>query len=106
MKRKRRETDNEVDYQIRNSANGWVYCRDDIITPHPDIGRAAIRAVNVLGLDFGAVDVGWNEHNQEPSVYEVNTAPGLEGTTLDKYFEAILARLPQLQGGAFKRRRG
>ena len=54
-----------------------------------DVTKQALLAVDGLGLDFGAVDVGWNQHYQEATVYEVNTAPGLTGTTLDKYTNAI-----------------
>lgn len=107
QKRKRRERHNDtVDYQIRNVHNGWVFCRDDVDCP-PNVLGAALRAVDALDLDFGGVDVGWNEKKQEAVVYEVNTAPGLHGTTLDKYFEAICLRFPQVRGGHFaKRRRG
>jgi hypothetical protein len=58
-----------------------------------------------LHLDFGAVDVGWNEHHGEATIYEVNTAPGLEGTTLEKYYEGMAQILPQIRTGAYKRRR-
>jgi len=105
QKRKRQEVPNEeVDYQIRNASSGWVFCRDGVECPE-SVRSTAIRAVSVLGLDFGAVDVGYNRHNSVESVYEVNTAPGLEGTTLDLYYEAIQKRLPYLSRGAYARRR-
>lgn len=74
---------------IRNHDNGWVYCRNDI---NNDIFRdaLAILAVKALDLDFGAVDIIYNEHENQNYVLEVNTAPGLEGETLNKYIEAIL----------------
>ena len=74
---------------IRNHSNGWVYCRDNI---ESDIFRdaLAILAVEAVGLDFGAVDIIYNEHERQNYVLEVNTAPGLEGETLNKYIEAIL----------------
>ena len=57
QKRKRQEVDNEeVNYQIRNASNGWVFCRDGV-EPSPYVTDAAVRAVSALGLDFGAVDV-------------------------------------------------
>lgn len=73
---------------IRNASNGWVYARDNIECPTM-VTNAAIQAVNILGLDFGAVDIGYNQHEDKCYVFEVNTAPGLEGTTLIKYTEAI-----------------
>lgn len=86
QKRKRRESD--VNYQVRNHANGWVYCREDV-SPPAEALDIAVKAVAALGLDFGAVDVAWNEHYNKCVVFEVNTAPGLFGHTLDIYVDAI-----------------
>jgi glutathione synthase/RimK-type ligase-like ATP-grasp enzyme len=73
---------------IRNHANGYVFCRGDIEEPH-DLRGVAVSAVNALGLDFGAVDVIWNEAQDKCYVLEVNTACGLEGSTVNKYVQAI-----------------
>lgn len=86
QKRKRKGV--EVDYKIRNYKNGWVYCRDDIIEPS-DLRSISIAAVFALGLDFGAVDVIWNEKENKCYVLECNTAPGLVGTTLESYANAF-----------------
>jgi hypothetical protein len=51
-------------------------------------GRAAIEALN---LDFGAVDLGLSEY--AAVVLEVNTCPGLEAGTLERYVDAIEERL-------------
>lgn len=67
---------------VRNAANGWVFCRQGIEVPQV-CQNAAINAVQALGLDFGAVDVGFG--TQGVAVYEVNTAPGLEGQTTTNY---------------------
>jgi len=105
MKRKRKEMNNEeVNYQIRNAHAGWVFCRSGVDAPAA-VRTSSISAVAALGLDFGGVDVGWNQHGETASVYEVNTAPGIEGTTLDKYYEAFAQALPEIRTGAFKRRR-
>lgn len=106
QKRRRTETPNEeVDYQVRNHANGWIYARAGCDLDHMDdsnvsvyeksnmIHNEAIKATEALGLDFGAVDIIWNEHHKQCYVLEVNTAPGLEGTTLTKYADAIEALL-------------
>lgn len=73
---------------IRNASNGWVYARTGIEYPSM-VTNAAIEAVDIIGLDFGAVDIGYNQYEDKCYVFEVNTAPGLEGTTLEKYTEAI-----------------
>ena len=57
------------------------------MTPDPVRDTIAVNAVKALGLDFGAVDIIYNEKENQYYVLEVNTAPGLEGTTLIKYAE-------------------
>lgn len=89
QKRKRRDMDNDqVDYQVRSHHTGWVYCRDNVNT-RVGLDTMAINAVQCLGLDFGAVDIIWNEKAQRGYVLEVNTACGLEGRTVEIYADAI-----------------
>jgi glutathione synthase/RimK-type ligase-like ATP-grasp enzyme len=73
---------------IRNHANGWVYAREGVVFPIPVLEQS-LRAVKALGLNFGAVDIGYNELENTAYVYEVNSAPGLTGTTLDFYTNAF-----------------
>lgn len=103
-KRRLEVPDDKVNWQIRNAHNGWVFTRDGV-DPPKCVLSAAISAVSACGLDFGAVDIGYNVHGGAAVVYEVNTAPGLEGSTLDSYYKAFLKRFPQLDGGAYRRRR-
>lgn len=85
-KKKRNELD--ADPYIKNSANGWVFCREGV--PLPDkVKSACIRAVSALGLDFAALDVLYKERDDEARILELNTAPGIEGTTLTRYSEAF-----------------
>jgi len=51
------------------------------------VRRAAKNAVKALGLDFGAVDI--LVKSEQPSVLEVNAAPGLGGTMPAVYAKAI-----------------
>ena len=81
-KRRKMETPPPLRYWIRNYANGWVFTRQDVILPD-DVGEAAVKAVEALDLDFGAVDMLVSDG--KPYVLEVNTAPGLQGTTLARY---------------------
>lgn len=72
---------------IRSYDNGWVFCRDNI----EDIAKVkdeAIKAVASLGLDFGAVDVIWTKKDKA-IILEVNTAPAIEGTTVERYANAV-----------------
>ena len=47
--------------------------------------RLAKSAIAAVGYDFGAVDIGIRHHNKIPFVFEVNSAPGLEGGSLERY---------------------
>lgn len=88
-KRREREVERDEEQQkIRNRANGWVFCRDNLVVPD-DLVAQSVLAVATLGLDFGAVDIIWNERDNKSYVLEVNSAPGLEGTTLEKYVEEL-----------------
>ncbi len=69
---------------VRNHENGWVFCRNNIIKPHDTLVQTATDAVRGLDLCFGAVDICTSSAGQV-TVFEVNTAPGIEGTTLDRY---------------------
>lgn len=88
---KRKRLNGTVDQfngHIRNLSNGWVFCRDGVVRPD-GLDELAVNACRALGLDFGAVDIIWNERENKCYVLEVNTAPGLEGTTLFNYTNAI-----------------
>jgi glutathione synthase/RimK-type ligase-like ATP-grasp enzyme len=88
QKKRRLEGNTPNNYYIRNAGTGWVYARDGVVCPDLVI-NAAIDALDILGLDFGAIDIAYNQHQDKAYLYEVNTAPGLEGTTLEKYTQAF-----------------
>lgn len=86
--KKRRKDAEFLDNQIRNHKNGWVYAREAVTEPK-DLRQQATNAALASDLDFGAVDLIWNEHEDTSYVLEINTAPGLVGTTLQKYVETF-----------------
>lgn len=88
QKKKRTDWEGPSITGIRNHSNGWIFARADVTVPDKVI-NASVNAVAALELDFGAVDIGYNESQDKAIVFEVNTAPGLTGTTLEKYVEAI-----------------
>ena len=88
VQEKRKKRGAEADTRIRSHDNGWVFCRENVDCPAAVVD-AAQRAVQALGLQFGAVDVGWNAHRATAAVFEVNTAPGIEGTTLQRYAHKV-----------------
>jgi glutathione synthase/RimK-type ligase-like ATP-grasp enzyme len=84
VQQKRRREGANATNEIRNTANGWVFCREGVEAPAIAV-EAAKAAVEALGLDFGAVDIKCNRQGTRCAVLEVNTAPGLEGTSLVNY---------------------
>jgi glutathione synthase/RimK-type ligase-like ATP-grasp enzyme len=84
--------DENVNFKVRNLANGFVYVRNDGHVVPECVLDCGIRAVGSLGLDFGAADVIYNQRNDSAYALEVNTAPGLQGTTVENY-RAALARM-------------
>lgn len=91
QEKRKRTTDGDADAfnsYIRNHSNGWVFCRGDV-DPPDDVLNEAAKAIEALKLDFGAVDVIYNSKTGKTYVLEVNTAPGLTGTTLDNYIKAL-----------------
>lgn len=78
----------EVNWKVRNYANGFVFVREDC-NPPQQVKDEAVKAVEACGLVFGAVDVVFNNYRDKAYVLEVNTAPGLEGSTVDTYAKAF-----------------
>lgn len=85
VQRKAKRSDAEiVNWQVRNHSNGFVYVRQNV-NPPSDVIEKAKKALEATGLDFGAVDVIYNAQQEKAYVLEVNTAPGLEGQTVEDY---------------------
>ncbi len=92
QKRRSRDVpDDEVDWKIRNTAGGFIFAREglDVQTFSEQAKEQAVQAVKALKLDFGAVDIIYNARQDKYFVLEVNTACGLEGTTLENYTREI-----------------
>lgn len=78
-----------INFKVRNLANGFVYVRNDGHIVPDIVLSTGVAAVNALGLDFGAADVIYNERQEKAYALEVNTAPGLAGTTVGSYVDAL-----------------
>lgn len=72
---------------IRSYEQGWIMAREDVVVTEATKAEA-VKAIRALGLDFGAVDIVMDKKNR-PYVLEVNTAPGIQGTTLETYKTAV-----------------
>ncbi len=87
-----------IDYQkkfgtasIKNHDNGTIFIRTidgEPLKRIEDNEKIAVDAVKALGLDFGAVDI--IRKDKKSFVLEVNTACGMEETTLNSYVQAII----------------
>lgn len=77
---------------LRSNRMGWKF---SIVKKYKkELEDKAVAAVKALGLDFGAVDCCLDT-NDNPYIFEVNTGPGLEGTSFDKYIEAFTEALTE-----------
>lgn len=93
QKKKRRDVDLEdINWRIRSHANGFVFARQEIKVPK-QVDEQALAAMGAIGLDFGAVDVIWNDLHKKAYVLEINTAPGLEGSTVISYRKYFAEKL-------------
>lgn len=79
----------DINWRVRNLANGFIFARNEDHVPHVSVSRAAKTAVFRSGLDFGAVDIVFNERFNISYVLEINTAPGLQGSTVEDYANAL-----------------
>lgn len=86
---KRKKSGSVCDSRIRNHSNGWVFCKENVVAPD-DLKEVAVKAVEACGLQFGAVDIIWNQKENKSYALEVNTAPGFEGSTVMKYAKAFV----------------
>ena len=91
VQEKLRKKDAEnVDRYVRSHARGWCFAFKHLVEfpPAAGGGEVAIASVSVLGLDFGAVDCGWSARSGF-TVFEVNSAPGIENTSLQSYVDTL-----------------
>ena len=90
-KRDWEEENGERDPYVWNHSNGYVFARNDIEFPD-SLNQLSVDATQALGLDFGAVDI-IEDNEGNLYVLEINTAFGIEGTTLERVGEAIKSLL-------------
>lgn len=88
----RRQDMENPNWVVRNHENGFNYAHgEEYVRDVPkDVLAQAKLSFEASGLDFGAVDVIYNRGLNEAFVLEINSAPGLEGETLNVYTEQFL----------------
>jgi glutathione synthase/RimK-type ligase-like ATP-grasp enzyme len=79
---------------IRNMDNGWAF---HLGVDAPDsVCKIGQQAVDALGMDFGAADIGYIRRVDKPYVFEVNSAPTMSQGTARAYANAFLNYLERL----------
>jgi len=72
-------------WKVRNLAGGFSFKEVNYNDVPTCVIAEAYKAMYALNLDFGGVDVIYNEKTDAAYVLEINTACGLEERTADKY---------------------
>jgi glutathione synthase/RimK-type ligase-like ATP-grasp enzyme len=88
----------ESNIRVRSHRNGYIFARNDIEVPNQvlDVAMAAFQTMQTTrGLNFAAFDVIYNGYYNRAYVLEANTAPGLEGQTIESYVAAFERRIQQ-----------
>jgi glutathione synthase/RimK-type ligase-like ATP-grasp enzyme len=90
-KRKKTNWTGKNNPKIRNLDNGYVFCQEVELTAalQKRLEEVSLKAAKVNNSDFSGVDVGFNEHNNDVFILEVNSAPGIEGMNVSKYVDVI-----------------
>ena len=73
-----------INWSVRTHQNGFVYQREGLDVPQ-NVSSIANRFAQHTPLDFGALDIIFNGASGRAYMLEVNTSPGLTGTTLTNY---------------------
>jgi len=95
IQRKKPKLDEEGDeiepdsHLCKSHDNGWRFSICDISRVHEDIKRQALKAVEAIGYDFGAVDILRLPDEDKSYVLEVNSGMGLDNAGLELYTELV-----------------
>lgn len=79
------------DWNVRNHANGFVFVRQGTIPIPKEVEALSIAfmAKHFPMLHFAALDILYHQKHQRAVVLEGNTAPGLEGNTVEVYADYV-----------------
>ena len=79
---------------IRSNKRGWKFQGVAPTNVKKAVRETALAALKAIELDFGAVDLVL-DLDGNPFILEVNSAPGLEGTALEKWTAALKAKIAE-----------
>jgi len=77
------------DGRVRSHDNGYVFC-EPLEALHEDAITMAKEAAKITSSDIVGVDIAYHKPSDYWFLLEVNSAPGMEGKTIDQYSEAII----------------
>lgn len=86
---------------VRSNRRGWKFSSVKLDSVNSSLKKVAIKSVEVMGLDFGAVDCAMGVDGN-PYIIEINTGPGLEGTAFERYVKAFKDKLKEMESPAAK----
>jgi glutathione synthase/RimK-type ligase-like ATP-grasp enzyme len=81
---------------VRSNKRGWKFASIRTANVATALKNAAVKSVEVSGLDFGAVDCAISADGS-PFIIEINSGPGLQGTALQKYVDAFTTKIAELE---------
>lgn len=81
---------------VRSNRRGWKFSSIQLNSVPNALKNAAVKAVEVAGLDFGAVDCAMSADDL-PFIIEINSGPGLQGTALQKYVDAFSKKISEIE---------
>lgn len=77
-----------VNPMIKSYDNGYIFAREGVTVP--DFAKEiAIQAVEAMGLHHSSIDMVLDGDLEFPIILEINTASGMQGTTVKSYANAI-----------------
>lgn len=75
--------------RIRNVENGYIYLKNEDKDLPASVQAECEKLIGVMPLDFYAIDIIYNAYRDKGFILEINSAPGLTGTSVDSYAEAL-----------------
>jgi glutathione synthase/RimK-type ligase-like ATP-grasp enzyme len=91
-KRKDYEAPPERDGRVRSHDNGYVFCTP--LKPPPEaITELAKAACKITTSDIVGVDIAYHKTTDYAFLLEVNSAPGMEGLTIEEMRDAVIKQL-------------
>ena len=87
------EQQEHPDHIVKSNTRGWKFSK--IKTPKKELVEACVKALKALNLDFGAVDCCLDEEGN-PWIIEINTGPGLKGSSLEAWKKAFNNKIEEL----------